>query len=1081
MMIGGILLAAAIAAAGTACAAGDSKLTDAEKEKLWALTGHRDEAGERRQAAKIAPLDAAAKAKYAIREVVLLWDADYDFNWVTEPEKVRRFFTDRGVRALTVAEATAWLDGKIAGAADGTSVIMGNGLTPKSWLTKPWNDSRIVRYLKAGGRIVWTGDVLFCYAQGEDGGVGDGGGTFGKGAFRLDGCLGMRVDRATMYGNCTNGTVRTEKAESWGLECGYGLVRPVLDDGILDPFIRSKDGSLADSGQVCLKGENPLSGIVLLSGTLQGGNIAALRDVWRCAWWSGAPVKVPEPSAEAQAAALSPELVFGSHGRTVFLRGEQVPVGVRLNGAKGGKATLRLLDEKGKSLREWTGAIPALFSTSTSDLQPQPFSFFDLRGLRRDVYTAELTLGGRTVRSELRVAPPVDKRGLSVSMWTDFSTSRKRMRNQFEKDILADGLEPMPTGTALAAAYDWALWCGVPFVARRMPDSTQAWAPEGYDNWMRLSDGSIRPVLALGKKPVSRGYDNPFRRQMQADIFREMGEFDAAFPAYRGVTFTADDYSQWFGNSWNRFAVEGFRNRYGIELPRGANKAVEGAVLGGPAKGIVPDDDPAVLAARWFSETHADAARRSSAALAEATGGFGKAAPIPGAMQIPMNMWSMMNPAIGFGKDGWSQASFYYYNTYWQPFTANAFWTAAARMGDRTRTVWVMPDCYTEPFESYYEQNVWNLLAAGAQGLGYFRLVERKDASRKALRLAGDIARGYGVYLNALEPMRAKSVQVVPFENMVAVPERWHQSVILWSNLVLAGIDVDPVAADEDWETAEAAFLLNVRTLTASSFAHLKRFMARGGRAFIDAESAKAVPHDGMTVVPSVLARFGNTDYDSDAVREEALKLAASDLAPYATPRGMYARRYADRLGNRVCWFVDTPDGKIWNAFNVSTRGSRKGDATLEAKGGYGKAFDAEVAVREKVGPVAWDVLGRKALDFRGGKLALGMSRWGAKLVAFLPESPEPFTVVAPESVRPGVPFEVAVETSGRCAVPFTVSAVDPEGRASMDYRARLLSDATGRVKAVFDFAVNDLPGEWTFCVTNEFTGKVQSAAVRLR
>lgn len=1072
------LLAVGLAGLGL-CVFADEKsvLTDAEKEKLWVLTGHRDEAGVKRAVGKIAALTPELCRKYAIREAVLLWDGDYDFNWVTEPENVRSFFTSRGVRALTVAEATSWIDGKIAGAADGTSVIMGNGLTPKSWLTKPWSDSRIVRYLKAGGRIVWPGDVLFCYAQGEDGGVGDGGGTFGKGAFRLDGYLGMRVERSTMYGNYTNGTMRTEKAKAWGLECGYGLVRPVLNDGILDPFTCAKDGSLADSGQICLKCENPLSGIVLLSGTLQGGNAAALRDVWRCAWWSGAPVKVPEPSAKALAETTPPELVFGSHGRTVFLRGEQVPVGVRLNGARGGEATLRLLDAKGVALREWTGTI----STSTTTPNSYDyFSFFDLRGLRRDVYTAELTLGGRTVRSELRVVPPVDKKGLSVSMWTDFSTSRKRMRNQFEKDILAYGLEPMPTGTALAAAYDWALWCGVPFVARRMPDSTLAWAPEGYDNWMRLSDGSIRPVLALGKKPVSRGYDNPFRRQMQADIFREMGEFDAAFPAYRGVTFTADDYSQWFGNSWNRFAVEGFRNRYGIELPRGANKAVEGAVMDGPATGVVPDDDPAVLAARWFSETHADAAKRSSAALAKATGGFGKAAPIPGAMQIPMNMWSMMNPAFGFGKDGWSQASFYYYNTYWQPFTANAFWTAAARMGDRTRTVWVMPDCYTESFESYYEQNVWNLLAAGAQGLGYFRLVERKDASKKALRLAGGISRHFGVYLNALEPMRAKSVQIIPFENMVAVPERWHQSVILWSNLVLAGIDVDPVAADEDWETAEAAFLLNVRTLTESSFAHLKRFMARGGKAYIDAESAKAIPHDGMTVVPTALARFGNADYDADAVREEVLRLAASELAPYGTPRGVYARRYVDRLGNRVCWFVDTPKGEIWKAFYASTRNNKKGDATLETKGGYGKSFDAEIAVREPVGPIAWDVLGRKALDFRDGRLAFGMSRWGGKLVAFLPESPAPFTVVVPKSARPGVPFEVTVETSGKCVVPFTVSAVDPEGNVSKDYRARLLSDASGRVKAVFDFAVNDLPGTWTFRVTNEFTGETQAIAVCL-
>ena len=1068
-----LMLMLPLVALTVAVAAADDGLTTSEKEDLYVLTGLRDDTGgDRRESSAVAPVTDAVRGKCAIREVVLLFDAEYDFNWVTGEERLREFFCARGVPALSVGGATKWLDAKIAGTADGTALVMGNGVVPDTWLSRPWADSRIVRYLRAGGRIVWAGDVLFAKGQGETGGMFGIGGTFGKDAFRLGGFLGMRIDRATMYGKYEKPIEQTAKSKAWGLEKRYGLVRPVLNDGILDPFVRAKDGSFADSGQICLKRENPLSGIVYLCAAVDGNDAAMLRDIWRCAWWSGKTVDVPVLDAAACAKSIPPALTFGEDDlRSVFLRGEQVKVGLKASGANTGEATLSLVDEKGEVLRTWSGGIAG----------DGPFASLDLRGLRRGVYVAVLDVAGLTVRRELRVAPPVDKKGLSVSMWADFPKPLSRMRQQFQADILDYGIDPLPNETSLAAVYDWSLWCGVPFVARRMPDSRTAWAPEGYDNFMRRSDGSIRPIAAEGNRPASLGYDNPWRRKLQADIFRETGRFDASFPAYRGVTFTADDYSQWFGPSWNRFAVEGFRNRYGIDLPQGRNANVRGSLLDGPAEGIVRDDDPSVLGHRWFAETHADAAKRMSDALKEATGGVGKAAPIPGGMSLPMNMWSAMNPSVGFGPGGWSQASFYYYNAYWQPFTANTFWTIAARMGDRRRSVWVMPDCYVGFSESYYAQNLWHLLAGGAQGLGYFNLSQRTEASKKALRTAGGIAKRLGVFLNALEPVRAPSVLVMPYENMIAVPERWHRSAIVWSNLVLGGVDVDPVAADEDWEDARTAFLLNVRTLTESSKNRLMRFREKGGRIIADEASARVLSPVGMDVASPDVALCDNADFDSERTRKAVAALGGADIRPVASmTHGVFARRYADGLGNRICWFVDTVCGDVWQKFHSSTRGGGKGDGTLDATGGYGKPFTAEIAVNERVGPVAWDVFGRKALSFSDGRLSLEMRRWGASLVAFLPEAPGEFRVSAPTQARPGIAFEVTVETSGKCAVPFTLTAVDPAGNISEEYRGRLLSDGTGCVALPIEFAVNDMRGKWTFHARNEFTGESRTAETTL-
>lgn len=1073
------VMAAIVVFAANVIVAEDVKmLTESEKETLYVLTGHKDDTGvESRSGVKTVPLTDEVCRKYAIRESVLMYDTDYDLNWVGSGELLRDFFALRGMPVKTVSESTAWLKTKIENGADGTSLIMGNGLVPANWLTKPFAESLLIKYVKNGGRIVWAGDALFVNGQGELGGPFGVGGAFEDSAFRLGGCLGMRVDRGTMYGkNLPPDLKRTEKAKTWGLECPWGLVRPVRNDGILDPFVISSDGEFADGGQVFTKAENPLSGIVLLTGFISGKNLAMMRDIWRCAWWSGSEVKIPEPSATAVAAANPPAIIFPGHDiRSVFLRGEQLTVAVKLNGAKAGKAQLQLLDESGAELRTWSGTI-----ANDGD-----FAILDLRGLKRGVYRAVLDVEGVKSIREIRVTLPVDKKSLSISMWANFAKPVKRMHRQFQDDILDYGLEPMPTGEDeknIAAVYDWALWNGVPFVSRRMPDTTQAWTPEGYDNFIRRCDGSIRPVPAEGNRPVAKGYDSPFRRQQQADIFREMGQFDAEFPAYRGVTFTADDYSQWFGPSWNRFAVEGFRNRYGIELPEGAKTSAEGGILGNPGDGVIADDNLSVLAARWFAETHADAARRSSEALKEATGGRGLAAPIPGGMMLPMNMWSSMNPSVGFGQNGWSQASFYYYNAFWQPFMANTFWTAVARMGDRQRTVWVMPDCYISRYESYYEQNLWHLLAGGAQGLGYFMLGQRREASKKALKTGGDVARHYGVYLNSLKPTLAKAVQVIPFENMISVPERWHESVVPWSNLTLAGIDVDPVAADDSFEGAEAMFLMNIRTITESTQANISRFMKHGGKVYIDADSAKVIPHDGMTVVPREIAINNNEGFDADKVRSAIAAVGGKEIRPIeSATRGIFTRRFTDSLGNRACWVVDTVAGEMWKKFYSSTRKNQPGDPELEARGGYGQSFNAEVMVNEPVGLIAWDVFAKKAVDFSDGKLTLSMNRWGAKLIVFMPESPAPFEIDTPKTVRPGVRFELAVETSGKCAVPFTVTATDPAGKESAEYRGRLLSNASGRVMQPLEFALNDLRGLWTFKITNEFTDETKSVTVSLK
>ena len=75
-----LFLLAALSVAAAAMAEG---LSASEKDNLYVLTGLRDDTGgERRKSRAIAPITDEVRRKYTIREVVLMFDEEYDFNWV---------------------------------------------------------------------------------------------------------------------------------------------------------------------------------------------------------------------------------------------------------------------------------------------------------------------------------------------------------------------------------------------------------------------------------------------------------------------------------------------------------------------------------------------------------------------------------------------------------------------------------------------------------------------------------------------------------------------------------------------------------------------------------------------------------------------------------------------------------------------------------------------------------------------------------------------------------------------------------------------------------------------------------------
>ncbi len=1010
--------------------------------------------------------------KYAITESALLLDFDYDFAWVANPENIRVFFQSRNIPVLDVKQAAAYLKEKISRGADKSSLIMAMGVIPEALLNEPYDNSLLVQYLKNGGRIVWGGDVPFHWLQDEFSSLrGVPGGSFSnESSLRCGRLLGLETDRRYWYGY--PGTSRqTNEAKQWGLEKTYPLNRPVVNKNMSCVFSISGKGEFAGSGFVNLKAENPLSGFIFISGTLDGNDRSMMRDLYRLAFYSGSPIKVPEPAvAKSEAEKKNAELLFGDNDiRRVFLRGEDIELGVRLNGKAPGSASVQLLDSKGKCLREFKGTVKAEGS----------FGFFNLSGLKHDVYTAVLKLNGNEeIRRELYIAPPVHTEGLVIAEWINFSPKWKRSEYLLRNYFIKNSIEPLICDSG-SAARDLALWLGIPFPSRRMAKSENAFTPEDYDNWRRTPDGEIRPLPASNNRPITQSYDNPFRRKLEAERFGKLVEFDNLFPAFRQVTLTADDYSQWFGTSYNRFAKEKFFHQLGKELP----------VINPKEKisGIIPDDDLRLAAEVQWAETHGSFGKEMSRQMLRYTDGEGKVGPIPGAMMIPMNAWCSMYPAFGFGPNGYNLSSFYYYNSYWQPLAACLYWVECAAIGNRNQDVWAMPDSYVSRNPSYHEQVLWHMLAGGVRGLAYFRYVENQnhEAALPVLRQAGQIARRYGLLLNSLQRKEKKAALLIPFENSMAAPANWYQIVIPYANLLLAGMDDIEPAAPEELRTGgySSAILLNIQVLRESTVRKLEEFIADGGKVYCDAQTARIIPIKGAKVLDDKIASLGNSSYfKPELISSIKENFAGSGLnSVECSGEGIIARRFHDTLGNEYLYLIDSMSSADYAAFQAAHR-RKMARPELESERGYGSVVvKTTVNSRNSKAIIAFDVLAGKEIPVEKSSFAVDIGRWSGKLIALLPESPANFEVEAPEKVVPGIPMELIIRTSGRTVVPFTISAVQPDGTESREYKQRLLSNASGREVGKFEFAVNDLKGKWIFQIVNEFTGAVKKCSIELR
>ena len=151
------------------------------------------------------------------------WDADYADHWITagDAATVRDALDAAGYEILDADQLKSWMDAHIPNGS-GSVVVFCKDVAPETVVETNTADCTVRKYLDAGGKIVFYGDIPF-YNQGNPGMVETNWGSGGA-----VGILGFNSspDNAAAPWNSGNTVQITEAGEEWGLTETWASVRP---------------------------------------------------------------------------------------------------------------------------------------------------------------------------------------------------------------------------------------------------------------------------------------------------------------------------------------------------------------------------------------------------------------------------------------------------------------------------------------------------------------------------------------------------------------------------------------------------------------------------------------------------------------------------------------------------------------------------------------------------------------------------------------------------------------------------------------------------------------------------------------
>ncbi|MBU0610974.1 MAG: hypothetical protein KKI08_24045, partial [Armatimonadetes bacterium] len=1095
-------------------------------------------------------------------EAVIFADDRYDVvSWAGEPVQTREFFVARGFKPLHAEELADWMAAKAKAGAYGTVALLPTGLVPgpilqgpepvegqpggwdafaKGWMDKRYYANSVARkYMEAGGRLVFMGDVTFYYAQGAEGPIRCTGGLMPQ-------LVDVHTDQRILYGPPNHEQILTDEGKRWGLtQPWFGMPCNTADVTLTLVAAPRDKASLIFLKTV--NPEYPLSGLLSFPIKLRGDEVKRplLADIYKAANFWGTPVTVPEVArVEKPVPPLAVNVALGETGtRVVYLPEEEITGLVTLANHSGGVLTGRLSvkfsdaagtyfsEERKLGLPE--GDVPAMMLNVPTE------------GLRRGEYElevgfkTEVAVGDRSYTAEKKVGIALVARPdqpFFLGVWGNVPANAFR-REQYLKELKGYHLNPV----AGAGHDDDLLRMGMQFVRRIEAYEGFPNAVDDKDTLLLRRDEKGQPIknpwrpalwkVSLAHPQVIAGWSEGQREQI-----KELTRHPAWFPAI----LTCDDFSAFYGEDFGEYSRTLFTERTGKPAPGGG---VQAPALQPPPKGIIPDDNLRLL---WREHTMKELGgfiNRSFGAAKEEVAPRVPFGPVPGGMMVPV--WTEgQYPPADFGGGGFDLLSYYYYNAYWQPEIGNLFFDELAKLGNRNLPLWTTPDLYIAGDEPSYYRNAFFLhLAGGVSGLNYYAYSEHKESAIKEVgRLAGRLE-DLGALQVALKPARKRVGLYMPFACNAVNWAYPISTLYAYSNLLCAQVDVEPVCREEllagEAYGYEALAVWNADWLSQSEADGLKQYMTRGGRVLLDKGSAVELP--GAVRLPCDLAmgqlnsnvsnddpRFagpGQADYNI-AARVAAVREAMKDYITYDVADPTVIVRPFNAAGGTMLWCANVHTNEeykylvermpVYKRAQDRAAAEEEGRKFLRERGAYGGQVETRLTLEGPNTPEARSAAGLSgpgpdtggaaagirplqgrplpaAYDLWAGKrlavtklpdgrwqVPITMERLGGTLVALYASAPakvgiQSFPAQVKQGGWSGVDLRLYGE-NGRLMDSLVPCRVRILDPQGQETWRATIALRDGRHVMRFAPAKNDVSGEWTIEIT-ELAGGVKGTA----
>lgn len=998
-----------------------------------------------------------------MREVVVLDDPlSTEMDRVKNSSRLRDWLAQNGALKLDTAGLMAWMEERITkDDAYGTSVLFSYGSHPLEIAGQTTREALWYRYLRAGGRIVNIGDLPFYTAHSTM--------LTGNPQPMVSAGLVAPLDLMRLpYGwnqplwGKSLPTEITPLGLAWGVENpgnstnGFPLDRVTM---ALSTYKAAHGMRGAAVWFKNFKASLPWSGYVQLASQYDGMDDSQLRDVWRGLHFVGFPLPIPpQPPREAEPAPKKATVIAtASDGgrRNAFAPGEKITLHA------GTGARFYLTGPQIEEERE----VPGVWDST--GFAPGSYQIADNPEMRDAT--------GFT----LAAIPPAD---FGYQIWVELPKNRALAK------AIAAQLAEWKMGAYLANPtlenLDTLLAAGVPSSLRIIPELKPAgreitWekTPEFY----RLSiDRKPIPYAFDGGRPTP-GITHPEVRKTMGESMRKMLRPLKNHPGFMGLVITNDDFSTKTGWDFSPHMTSLFKEQTGHEAPA--------ARPAKPLPGIVPDDDPW---REWFLFSYLEGNGKITHFQQEALESERPGTPmmvIPGGMCIPLVVPfnASQYPPLNFGKHGPSVIGSYYYNGYWQPQATVAYWMEAGRMGNRGLDVWTMPDCYISGGVAYVRNNLFHSLAAGVDGLVYFRYEERREPQWRELKHLSPVIRAIGPVQKLLQPSDRRVALLLSVTTLCYDDQHAIQLAYAYHNLSQAGYSVDIVSEEEMAaglaSQYRAVVLSGVQWLSRSAADGLEAFAGKGGKVLRDTSVRLDLP--GSTAL-GVDLNANRATY-GDAAKIQAIRAAmAKSVEPnmVANPPDVTISTF--QAGGTPCaWFVNIQTGEEYRhcvSRAVASSGGKAGTLegmrelwAWEEEATRKGPFRSTVRLPGRSPEVAYDLVGQRRLTWDKDGLHLEMERFGGSLVAFVEA---PIDSIAISSPKPPVRGrEVLIEASLKVAGGATLDATlpvrfelfGPDGKPW--FGNRFVASVNGIARLSWTPALNDPAGTWTLRVTQTAAG----------